>query len=73
MYSRSSVSTFDCRDVGDQFGSKIGVLSSDYLHENAGNIIVKSAYLAAMNTSEEEKIKAMMFQSTVEYDPAKYV
>ena len=60
-----------CRDIGDQLSSKIGVLSSDYLQENAGNIVVKAADLAALNASEEDKIQAMMFQSTVDYDPAK--
>lgn len=29
--------------------------------------------LSRMNGSEEDKIKAMMVQSTVDYDPTKYV
>lgn len=31
----------------------------------------QSADLVALNASEEDKIKAMMFQSNVDYDPAK--
>lgn len=42
------------------------------MQENAGNIVVKAADLAAMNVSEDEKIKTMIYQSTVDYDPMKY-